>query len=118
MKKTANVKTKKSKITLDDLALMIGRGFNATDKKLDKVKERLDKVQAGVAVLSVDMHEVKSRLDKIEETMSNLTTTLDAFLKRLTDHEEEFKILKREVKIMKSILKEKLNVDVDVLRHG
>ncbi|KKS53463.1 MAG: Chromosome partition protein smc [Candidatus Magasanikbacteria bacterium GW2011_GWA2_42_32] len=118
MKKATMSKNKKSKMTLDKLAIMTQGGFLEVNKRFDKVEERLGKVEVNVAVLSVDMREVKSRLDKIEETMSNLTTTLDAFLKRLTDHEEEFKILKREVKIMKSILKEKLNVDVDVLRHG
>lgn len=97
-------------MTLDKLGLMMGRGFNAVDQRFDSVDARL-------AVLEVDAREVKKRLDKIEESIANLAGTLDAFLKHLTAHEEEFKILKVEVGIMKRVLKEKLNVDVDVLKH-
>lgn len=94
---------------IDKLAGMMGRGFNAVDG-------RLDSMEASIAVLTVDMREVKTRLDKIEEKISELVTTLDAFLKILTAHEEEFEIMKREMKIMKEVLKEKLNVDVDLLK--
>ncbi len=105
-------------MTLDKLALMTQGGFLEVNKRFDKVDVRLDKVEANVASLSVDMRDVKERLDKVEATIANLATTLDTFLKLLTDREEEFKILKREVGIMKRVLKEKLNVDVDILRHG
>jgi tetrahydromethanopterin S-methyltransferase subunit G len=106
----------KKETTLGDLALMMGRGFNDVGVRLDKVDGRLDSLEASVAVLTVDMKDVKGRLDKIDEKIGDLVTTLDAFLKRLTAHEEEFEIMKKEMKIMKEILREKLHVDVDSLK--
>lgn len=107
---------KNRKMTLDKLAEMMGRGFNAVDEKFDAVNKRLDGLETSVTVLTVDMRDVKGRLDKIEEKISELTGTLDAFLKRLIEREDEFAIMKREIGIMKTILKEKLNVDVDTLK--
>jgi hypothetical protein len=54
------------KMTLDKLALIGGHGFDAVDKHLDGMDGRLSGVEAGIAVLTVDMQEVKKRLDKIE----------------------------------------------------
>ncbi len=41
-----------------------------------------------------------------------LPTVLDNFLKRLTDFEDEFTILKSEVKKLKLVIKEKLDVEI------
>ena len=117
-------------MTLEKLAQMMGRGFTGVDEKFksvdekfkkvdarfDNVDARLDNIEAGLTVLEVDVKEVKNRLDKIEVAIANLAGTLDAFLKRLTDREEEFVIMKREIGIIKQILKEKLRVDVDLLK--
>ena len=101
---------KSQKMTLDKLALMMGRGFNAVDERFDSVDGRL-------VVLEADMKEVKVRLTKVEENIASLTGTLDAFLKRLTDHEEEMHIMKNEMKMIKQVLKEKLHVDIDRVHH-
>ena len=106
----------KKEITLDDLALMMGRGFDAVDKRFDAVDKRLGAVEVGVSNLEIDMREVKQRLDKLEDKIAELVGTLDAFLKRLTDREEEFTLLKREMGIVKKVLQEKLHVDVDSLK--
>ena len=71
-------------MTLDKLALVMGRGFNAVDKRFDSVDQRFDLVEARLAVLEVDGQEIRKRLDKIEESIARLANTLDAFLKRLT----------------------------------
>jgi len=36
-------------MTLDKLATMVERGFEGTDKRLDKVDERLEKIEAVLA---------------------------------------------------------------------
>jgi len=104
------------KMTLDKLALMVGRGFNEVGGRLDKVDSRLDKVDVRLMVIETDLKEVKSDIVDIKAGIRDLAGTLDAFLKRLTDREEEFIIMKREMEIVKSVLKEKLNVDVDALK--
>ena len=104
------------KMTLDKLALMVGSGFNEVGGRLDKMDGRLDKVDVRLMVIETDLKEVKSDIVDIKAGIRDLADTLDAFLKRLTDREEEFTIMKREMEIVKSVLKEKLNVDVDAFK--
>ena len=60
---------------------------------------------------------VDRRLEKLEkrwlEKFNKLTTTLDKFLKRLTDFEEEFEFLKKDLKRVKAVIREKLGVSLD-----
>ena len=49
--------------TLDDLALMIGKGFNEVHEKFDKVDERFDGLEG--------------RMDKLEGGMDNLEKKVD-----------------------------------------
>jgi hypothetical protein len=44
--------------------------------------------------------------------LDRLMTTLDGFLKRLTDTEQEFAIMKNEINRIKAVLKKKLGVDI------
>ncbi len=59
---------------------------------------------------------VDSRLEKFEsrfnKKLDQLMTTLDRFLKRLTNSEDEFIILKKDVNQIKAVLKEKLGVNL------
>jgi len=100
-------------MTLDKLSLMMGRGFNAVDKRFDAVDKRFDSVDARLSVLESDSKEMKHEMAVLKASIRELTNTLDAFLKRLTDHEGEFELLKREMKFVKKILKEKLHVDLE-----
>ena len=54
------------------------------------------------------------RMDAFESKLDKLTEMLDHFLKRLTDFDDEFTIVKSEVKRMKEVIKEKLGVDIDM----
>lgn len=91
------------------------------DKKLD---EKLPRYQTAI-IEAVDVKFINlgvrldARFTRIEEDISELKiatnkllVTLDNFLKRLTDWEQEFNILKYEVDLIKTTLKEKLNLDI------
>jgi septation ring formation regulator EzrA len=73
---------------------------------IDAQGNSLDDVDAHLVVIESDISAMKANIRE-------LTNTLDAFLKRLTAHEEEFELLKREMKFVKKILKEKLHVDLE-----
>lgn len=47
--------TKNKKITIDDLAMMVAKGFGSVNKRFDKVEDRLGKVEK-------DILEVKENL--------------------------------------------------------
>ncbi|MBU2545378.1 hypothetical protein KKC65_02935 [Patescibacteria group bacterium] len=49
---------------------------------------------------------------RINESINRLANTLDAFLKRMTDMEDEFEVMKYEVNKMKGILREKLHAEI------
>lgn len=100
---------KDEKMTLEKLAEMMGRGFNETSEKFKSL-------EIDISLIGDDVRDVKQRISRLEEKVGDLVATLDAFLKRLTDREEEFTIMKRELGIMKAVFKEKLNVDIDALK--
>lgn len=50
-------------ITLDDLALMIGKGFNETNERIDKLGGRVGGLESG--------------MDKLENKVGNLETKVD-----------------------------------------
>ena len=114
------LKKKKSSrgLTKDDMQDLLAEQSNiilsAVDEKIGKLGKSF---KAGLAVTEV---RVVAGVDKklvamelrINQKFDKLTTTLDKFLKRLTDLEDEFEIMKKDFNRMKAILKEKLGVDL------
>jgi predicted ribonuclease toxin of YeeF-YezG toxin-antitoxin module len=49
----------------------------------------------------------------MDQRFNQLITTLDKFLKRLADLEDEFELMKADLKRVKTILREKLGVALD-----
>lgn len=91
------------------------------DKKLDKrlsaqeqrFDKKLDAYQTSLLeAISYGFEEARGERQELRESIRDLAVTLDAFLKRLIDQEDEFRILKAEVSRIKEILKEKLGVEV------
>ena len=89
------------------------------DKKLDS---KLIQYQAAI-LEAVDfkfqktdakINEAQNEISELRKDIRNLTTTLDNFLKRLTDWEDEFTLLKAEVDQMKSVFKEKFGVEIAI----
>ncbi len=81
------------------------------DAILRAVDERLGLQE--VAIIS-RMEKQFERSDRnFSIRLDRLMTTLDRFLKRLTDFEDEFEILKREVSRMKAAIRDKFGVTID-----
>ena len=77
----------------------------------------LSAVDERLAVNKIDiLSEMDKKLAKLEiridQKFDKLTTTLDKFLKRLTDMEDEFTMMKSDINRLKKIVKEKLGVDL------
>jgi len=122
---------KNKKITIDDLAVMMKKGFDGVDEKFDGVDEKFDGVDEKISTLAtkvdlvdlatkIDLINLEAKIDKkfkaMEERWSykfdKLTTTLDKFLKRMTDMEDEFTLMKHDLNRMKKVIKEKLGVEL------
>ena len=70
--------------------------LNAVDEKMLKMEKRLDRMEF-----------------RINQKIDKLINTLDKFLKRLTDLEDEFTLMKADLKRVKVVLREKLGVILD-----
>jgi len=69
--------------------------LSAVDEKITRLEKRLIQSET----------RTNAKLDQ-------LTTTLDKFLKRMTDMEDEFTIMKHDLNRVKMVLKEKLGIDL------
>jgi hypothetical protein len=86
-------------------------GFNAVDARFEKVDFRFNALEQR---METKFQEMERRMDIFEEKLDCLITTLDHFLKRLTDFEDEFKILKAKVDQIKTVFKEKLGIEIAI----
>lgn len=77
--------------------------LSAVDEKL-----KINKIDI---LASVDQKLVKMEA-RINHKFDKLVTTLDKFLKRLTDIEDEFEIMKFDINRLKKVVREKLGVDL------
>ena len=79
------VKLKKKNFTINDLALMVGRGFNATDKRFDGVDKRFDGVDR-------KLFEVNQRLDRIEKIiLEDHKNRIEILEDRFRDFQRDFR---------------------------
>ncbi|MDO8664131.1 MAG: hypothetical protein Q7K44_01055 [Candidatus Liptonbacteria bacterium] len=75
MKKTVNVKTKKSdKMTLDNLAQMSQREFLAVGERFNKVDQRFDKVDEDMKILR---SETEAGFSSVNEGVKTIMEKLD-----------------------------------------
>ena len=128
MKKTSP--KKKKDITLNDLALMMGRGFNEVHEKMDKgfanVDKRFEQVDARFDQVDARFEQVDARFDDVYGKISENTKEIKAvkaevnFLKNGIEkfimfyekQEQEFSIMKDEVRRIKLALEEKLGIKI------
>ncbi|MEK7627581.1 MAG: hypothetical protein AAB397_03285 [Patescibacteria group bacterium] len=97
-------KTKKKKITLDNLAVIIKKDFNRIDERLDQMvtkeefNERLDQMVTKEE-FAVTKYELNAHLDKVvtkeefNQRMSDLIGTLDSFIKRVEIYYQEHLVI-------------------------
>jgi hypothetical protein len=80
---------------------------------LDAVDEKLSEVKIGMADMEERIDKKIKALDlKFTEKFDKLTTTLDNFLKRMTDIEDEFAMMRNDINRIKKTIKEKLGVEL------
>lgn len=97
--------------------------IEAVDSKFQRVEHRMDgfehrmdgfeqRMDGFEQMIEMRFQRVEAEVFGLRQEIRQLTTTLDNFLKRLTDHEIEFQILKAEMNKVKLVLKEKLGAEI------
>jgi len=69
----------------------------------------LSAVDERMTVRDKKMEQMEMRINR---KIDRLTTTLDKFLKRMTDMEDEFEIMKHDISQLKKIIQQKLGVNL------
>ena len=77
--------------------------LSAVDEKLSTTEIRV------VSDVNVKLEAMEERINR---KIDRLVTTLDSFLKRMTDMEDEFTIMKHDLDRVKKVIKEKLGVNL------
>lgn len=80
---------------VDQKVGILDKRFNLVDREMLSLKKRLDLMEM-----------------RINQKIDRLITTLDKFLKRLTDIEDEFEIMKLDINRLKKVIREKLGIDL------
>ena len=100
---------KKKNISLDDLALMMGRGFNevhekigAVDRKIDNARTELGgeikNVRIGLAREIGSAHtELQSEMHELRKDFNNLQTAVDGYAKKADAYFQEMVMLSHKV---------------------
>ena len=106
---TAN---KIEKLLNEQTAVILG----AVDEKIGKIDQRMGGVEGKIEILDQRMTGLEKKLEKMEirinQKIDRLLTSLDKFLKKLTDLEDEFTIMKADINRMKKVIKVKLGIDL------
>lgn len=62
---------------MENLAIMVGRGFEAVDKRFDGVDERIDKVETRLDKVESKLGQVEYRLMTVEDNQLDLKLRMD-----------------------------------------
>lgn len=82
----------------------LDKRFEQTDKKFDKMFK----------LMYQGFDTVDKRFLKLEKKIDGLRISIDKFVTLYTRQEQEFTIIKEDIRKIKGIIKEKLGVDIDV----
>ncbi|MBU3942971.1 hypothetical protein KKA24_03240 [Patescibacteria group bacterium] len=109
-----NNQSQNNNLTKEDIKELLDQQTEKVEKLFD---ERTNVILNAVSekITSSEIRLEKRIADsefRLNQKFDRLITTLDGFLKRMTDMEDEFEMMKADINRMKRIFKEKLQVEV------
>lgn len=81
---------KKKAITIEDVALMVGKGFLGVDKKFDKIDKRLDGVDKRLDAVDKRLDNLDKRLNGVEQKLDNLDENIQTTRRDVLDIGDRF----------------------------
>jgi len=85
---------KKKDVTLNDLALMMGRGFNEVDKRFVEVHEKMDR---GFQQVDARLDHVDNQIAGLKKDFNDLQTAVDGYAKKADTYFQEMVMLAHKV---------------------
>ncbi|MBZ1348577.1 MAG: hypothetical protein KYQ20_02365 [Candidatus Nealsonbacteria bacterium] len=89
----------KKEITLNDLAAMIGRGFNEAQEDRGKIKQDVSGLKQDVSGLREDIEDIKYKLSSLERRIMFLEDKATEHSKELRNIKEMFQKAQQERKV-------------------
>ena len=101
-------------LTKKDIQGLLGEQTKQIEQRLSEQTTQIEQRLAEQTTVILDAVDEKIKnLDvKFTEKLDKLITTLDGFLKRMTDMEEEFAMMRNDINRMKKVIREKLGVEL------
>jgi hypothetical protein len=88
---------KNKEITIDELAIMVQKGFDSMDKKMDKgfdhVNKRLDGVEGCIKRLETRTGNIEKQIDVLQRGQIRIEDRLDEIVPQVKEHEKRITIL-------------------------
>jgi len=72
---------KKKNVTIDDLAIMVQKGFDGVDISFDRIEGKLDKAEGRLMKIEIRMDNVESEIEEIRKHQIVHTIYRDEFEK-------------------------------------
>lgn len=103
----------KKKTTIDDLAVMVARGFSemderfervykrfdGVDKRFDRIESRLDRLEKRIERIEADIIWIKEILEKHTKMLKDLSEEKIFIVHRIDRIEKEVELIKKRLKI-------------------
>lgn len=86
--------------------------FNRVDERFNKVDERINRIETTLIAVVEDLKEARKERQKLEKRINETFNAVDGFTKVVTKLQDEFAIMKEDIKRVKKVIKEKLGVDL------
>ncbi|MDD3487335.1 MAG: hypothetical protein PHF35_03095 [Candidatus Moranbacteria bacterium] len=101
-------KNTKKEITMNDLALMVGKGFNEMGERFDRVENRLNALEKGQENLEKDVADLKIGQANLEKGQAEIKFELTSRVHIFDYKELEFRVERLEEKTGLSRRKQKM----------
>ena len=87
----------KKKITIEDLAGMVKRGFDAVDARFDAMDTRFDKMDGRVDKIDQRLVNIESEMAYVKARVTEIDRVLDEHTEMLEDHSKELHWIHRTI---------------------
>jgi len=97
---------------LSDKFDKVDNRFDKNDNRLDKIDTRLNGVGLELTNIKEDLKEAKEERKALMLKIDEVYTSVDGFIKIVDRLEQEFIVIKEDLRRVKDVIKEKLGVDI------
>lgn len=95
----------------EDFNRIDGR-FDKIDERFEKVDERFMRIETTLIAVVEDLKEARKERQKLAERINETYNAVDGFIQIVAKLQDEFIVIKEDLKRVKTVIREKLGVDL------